>query len=86
MLPQVVKRDGSTEKFSIINIAKVVTAAGLNPDQAKAVSEKIATWAESQKVDSLTSLQIRDQVLKELLTLNENAADLYKWYEQSKDL
>ncbi len=86
MLPQVVKRDGAIEKFSIINISKVVQATGLTPEEARLVSEKIAIWAENQKVNSLTSLQIRDQVLKEIQEINANAADLFKWYEQSKEL
>ena len=85
MLPTVTKRDGVSEKFSIINIAKVVQAAGLTPEQAKTIAEKIASWAEGQNKSSLSSLEIRDQVLEELQKINSNAADLYKWYEQSKE-
>jgi transcriptional regulator NrdR family protein len=86
MLPQVVKRDGTIEKFSVINIARVVHAAGLTAEEAKEVSESIANWAEQQHVASITSLQIRDQVLEELKEKNQHAAELYKWYEQSKEL
>lgn len=86
MLPQVIKRDGSIEKFSVINIARVVQAAGLTPDQAKAFAEKMARWAKEQNAPSLTSLQIRDKVLEELRLVNQHAADLYEWYQQTKEL
>jgi len=86
MLPLVIKRDGTSEKFSVINIAKVVQAAGLTPEQAKHLAENISAWAEQQNVSSFTSLQIRDQVIRELEAVNTNAADLYKWYEQSKEV
>ncbi len=86
MLPQVIKRDGSIEKFSVINISRVVQAAGLTPDQAKEFAEKMAKWAKEQNVSSLTSLQIRDKVLEELRIVNQHAADLYEWYQQTKEL
>lgn len=86
MLPQVIKRDGTKEKFSLINIAKVVTAAGVSPEEARLLSERIEIWATQQAATELTSLQIRDKVLEELLSINKNAAELYKWYEQSKDI
>ena len=86
MLPNVIKRDGSIEKFSVINIAKVVTASGVDPEQAKKLSDTIATWAKEKNVETLTSLEIRDKVLEELQKINTNAAELYKWYEQSKEL
>ena len=85
MLPQVIKRDGSSEKFSIINVAKVVQATGLTPEQAKSIAEKIASWVESTNEPTLTSIKIRDKVIQELEKINTNAADLYKWYEQSKE-
>ncbi|MCX8008988.1 MAG: ATP cone domain-containing protein [Patescibacteria group bacterium] len=86
MLPNVIKRDGSVEKFSVINIARVAQAAGLTPEQAKNLAEKMAEWAKQQGVLSLTSLQIRDQILQELKIINQHAADLYTWYEQSKEM
>jgi len=83
---QVIKRDGSREKFSIINIAKVVTTAGLTPEQAKTLAQHIESWALATGKDEVTSLEIRDQVLMELKKVNANAADLYTWYQQSKEV
>lgn len=84
MLPQVVKRNGTKENFSVINIARVATASGLTPDQAKQVAETLEKWAASVNVPEITSLQVRDQMLQELPKYSENAAELYKWYEQTK--
>ena len=86
MLPKVIKRDGVEESFSLINLANVATASGLTPDQAKALAETIKTWAESLNVEKITSLQIRDQMLIEIRKISQPAADLYTWYEQSKEL
>jgi transcriptional regulator NrdR family protein len=85
MLPQVKKRDGTLEKFSVINLAKVGVAAGLSADQAKELVERIQYWAENLQTPEVTSLQIRDKFLEELPKINQQAADLYKWYEQSKE-
>jgi hypothetical protein len=85
MIPTVIKRDGIKEKLSVINIAKVATASGLTPDQAKGLSQVILSWAESLGKPEITSLEIRDKMVEELAKVNKNAADLYTWYEQSKE-
>ncbi len=85
MLPQVVKRNGEVEPFNPINLSKVGLAAGLTPEQAKQLVEKLTNWAKSLQVNQLTSIQIRDKFLEELPAINQDAADLYKWYEQSKE-
>lgn len=85
MLPQVKKRDGSVEKFSVINLSKVLIAAGVSADQTKQIVEEIKLWAENLGVQEITSLQIRDKVLVELPKINQNAASLYTWYEQTKE-
>lgn len=81
----VIKRDGTKEKFNVINIAKVATASGLTPDQAKQLSQTILSWTEGLGKDEINSLEIRDKMVEELTRINQNAADLYTWYEQSKD-
>ena len=85
MLPKVIKRDGVVEKFSIINIGKVAMASGLTPEQAKSLAESMSRWAESLNVEQITSVQIRDKMIEELGAMNQNAKDLYQWYEQSKE-
>lgn len=83
--PLVVKRDGTKEPFSIINIARVITTAGLSPTEAKMVSEHIAAWAMELNRAEVTSLEIRDRLIPELTAINKGAADLYAWYEQTKE-
>jgi transcriptional regulator NrdR family protein len=85
MLPQVKKRDGSVEKFSVINLSKVLIAAGVSADQTKQIVEQIKVWAEQLGVEEISSLEIRDKVLEVLPKVNQNAANLYTWYEQTKE-
>lgn len=85
MLPNIVKRDGSIEKFSLINLSKVALAAGLTPEQSKHIVEVITQWAQSLHKEQITSLEVRDKLVEELPKVNEHAAELYKWYEQSKE-
>lgn len=85
MVPMVIKRDGTKEKFNVINIAKVAMAAGLTPDQAKSLSEILLRWAQESGKPEITSIEIRDKILVELPKISQNAADLYTWYEQSKE-
>ena len=84
MYPLVIKRDGEKEPFSVINIARVITTAGLTPAEAKTVAEHIAKWASSLNRPEITSLEIRDYLIPVLAEVNKNAADLYSWYEQTK--
>jgi hypothetical protein len=86
MLPKVQKRDGSIEKFSYINISKVGMASGLTPEQSKVIAELIGNWAMNLHVEQITSLQIRDKMIEELPKINENAAEMYRWYEQTKEM
>ena len=81
---KVLKRDGSTEEFSPAKIIRVVQAAGLKPEQARDLSEKITQWIKGLKQNSVSSLKIRDKVLEELRKVNEYAAGLFEWYEKSK--
>lgn len=86
MLPQVIKRNGQLEKFSLINIAKVAVAAGLTAEQGKHIAESLSAWAESLNKPQITSLEVRDKMIDKLAEISEHAAELYKWYEQSKEL
>jgi transcriptional regulator NrdR family protein len=85
MLPVVIKRDGAKEQFSVINISKVAMASGLSPEQAKQIAEVLVDWAKSLQKEFITSLEIRDKMLEELKKINVEAAQLYEWYEQSKE-
>ena len=81
---KVLKRDGSTEEFSPAKIIRVVQAAGLKPEQAKNLSQKVNQWAKSLKQNPASSLKIRNKVLAELKKVNQHAANLFEWYEKTK--
>ena len=82
---QVQKRDGSLEEFIPEKIIRVLLAAGLEEDSALIVASNVADWATSQPSPTLTSLQIRDQVLIELDKVDPYIAGLFRWYQKSKD-
>lgn len=82
---KVLKRDESIEKFDIEKIRRVVMAAGLNKDQAEQLKKNIDTWLISQKKDIIPSKKIRDEVYKELKKIKSYSANLFLWYEKSKE-
>jgi len=81
----IIKRDQAKEPYSENNVFKVVKAAGLNESQAQNLSESITNWINSVSKTEISSLDVRDQVLERLKTINEDAANLYAWYESTKD-
>jgi transcriptional regulator NrdR family protein len=82
---QVKKRDGTLENFDETKIARVAHAAGLTQDEAAVVARHISAWASSRHKQALTSLQIRDKVLEELKGVDMYAANLFEWYQQTKE-
>jgi transcriptional regulator NrdR family protein len=79
---KVVKRDGSTEEFKLEKIARVVKAAGLDEQDSENLAQRVSRVVEGQEV---SSLEIRDHVLDELKNTNEYAANMYRWYQETKD-
>lgn len=79
------KRDGSMEEFQREKIERVVVAAGLSEEQAKALSQNVVGWVDGQKDREITTLNIRDRVLEELKRVNKSAADVFEWYEKTKE-
>jgi len=85
MVIQVIKRDGTTESFAAKKIVRVVKAAGLEPPAAVAWGGRVDSWVKSLGKDQVTSREIRDQVLTQLRQANPHAANLFEWYEKTKD-
>lgn len=82
---QVVKKDDSTQPYDQGKIARVVTAAGLKPEESEVLAQKVTAQIQmlgSEKVESST---IRNLVSAELLKTNQFAARAYDWYEKKKD-
>ena len=82
---EVIKRDGSLEDFEKGKIERVTAAAGLSQVQTKKLASDIEKWAKTSAKNQITTLQIRDQVLKGLNNLNQFAANAFVWYEKTKD-
>lgn len=81
----VIKRDGKEEPFDAEKVSKVVQAAGLRPVEASELSEKISQWIEGLDRKTLTSIEIRDKVFKELEKIDKYASGLFAWYQNLKD-
>jgi len=82
---QIIKRDGVKEEFNEAKVVKVVIAAGLKTEQAIELAKKITQWAIEQNNPNLTTLDIKNQVSKELHMIDDSAAELYDWYESTKE-
>lgn len=81
----VVKRDGRIESFSIDKVKRVLLASGLSPDATEEALLEIISWADSQETDTITSSQIRDKVISELNERDQYAANMFTWYQKSKE-
>lgn len=82
---EVLKKDGSIERFDEGKIARVAHAAGLPKTQAEEVAEKVAEDLKNLNLTRIPTMQIRARVIEELHKANERTAQAYLWYEQTKD-
>jgi transcriptional regulator NrdR family protein len=82
---QVIKRNGSKELFDPEKIDRVVVAAGLSPDKATTLVKNISDWVTNQKSGEISSLLLRDKVIEELEKSDEYAANMFAWYQKTKE-
>ncbi|OGD83283.1 hypothetical protein A2165_03795 [Candidatus Curtissbacteria bacterium RBG_13_40_7] len=82
---QIIKKDGSKENFDINKIVRVVTAAGLHPDQSQNLAQIVFEWFQKQGKSQISALEIRNKVIEELSKVDKFAVDAYTWYEKTKD-
>lgn len=83
--PIVIKRDGTEEAFEKNKIERVIKAAGLAPDKALVVANNVEKWTQENNLPKFTSLELRDEIYTQLQQIDENIANLYQWYEGTKD-
>jgi 2-phosphoglycerate kinase len=81
----IIKRDGSEEAFEKDKIQRVLIVAGLPSDQAYLLAEDVDTWIKSNGEPKVSSLVLRDKILELLQERNPEVANLYQWYEGTKD-
>lgn len=79
------KRDGSFEEFNPDKIMRVLQAAGLETSQAKLVADAITAFVNHNGENTISSRQIREKVIEELSRINRYVADLFAWYESTKE-
>lgn len=84
-MTQVIKRDGSEEPFEKHKLFRVVRAAGLQEKDAHQLTDIIADWIKAHHPHSVSSLLIRDKTLIEMRKIHLPAANLYEWYQQTKE-
>jgi len=78
------KKDGSIEPYLPDKLVRVAMAAGLNHEQALTLGTHIYDWVITQSQPIPTSA-IRDKMISELRSAYPPAANLYIWYESTKD-
>lgn len=81
----VIKKDGSREEFSEKKIEKVVIAAGLTEEKARALAQKVEAEVKEKAKQDVTTKDIRQAVASELKQADQYAFGLYTWYERTKD-
>ena len=81
----VIKRDGSKEPYQEEKLKKVVKTAGCVDGECNIVANKVTGWLEDSEKKEITSLEIRDAVIEEMKKTNENAANMFEWYQKTKD-
>lgn len=81
---QVVKKVGSSQPYDQNKIERVTVAAGLKPEEAKALAEKVTEQIKMLGSEQVESATIRGLVQTELSKTNQFAAQAYDWYEKGK--
>jgi len=82
---KVFKRNGSVEDFDPDKIARVVTAAGLKPQDGFSLALEVQKWVNSTNKDKISTLEIRGKVIAMLKKVDPNVANFFIWYEKGKD-
>ena len=81
----VIKRDNTKEPYDESKVWKVLVSAGLSLDRAKLLALEISEWIKKNADESVSSLVLRDKVLELLEKTDSDVADLYRWYQKTKE-
>ena len=79
------KRNGSKEPFDMDKIARVMKAAGLTDEQITMITDQMNQWVKNLQEKNISSLKIRDKILGILPKIDQTSADLYSWYQKTKE-
>lgn len=85
MEPQVLKRDGSLEPFTPAKVNRVLMAAGMDTQKANIITQAVSAWVKSSQFSQISSLQIRDRVVEELEKSDPRIANIFVWFEKTKE-
>lgn len=81
----VIKRDGHKEPFTNEKIVRVVKAAGLSDKKIAILTSQIDKWLSESKKTEVSSLEIRDHVIHELTKIDTYVANMFIWYQKTKE-
>lgn len=81
----IIKRDGQKERYSPEKISRVAKAAGLSNEKTHQLVKDINEWITSNDKKELTSIELRDHVVMELTKLDTYAANMFIWYQKTKE-
>ena len=79
------KRNRTLEDFDKNKIVRVLCAAGLNEKDGERVAENVAQHIQKLHDSVVASTTIRDLVQAQLNEINANVANLFRWYEKTKE-
>lgn len=84
-MPRIQKRNHSLEDFDKTKIIRVLHAAGLEDKDCQRVAENVARHIQKQHDKIVASTTIKDLVQAQLNEINSNVANLFRWYEKTKE-
>lgn len=83
---KVIKRDGRLEEFDANKIQRVCMAAGLSEEKAQSISNKVLASIDKYNEKSISSEDIAKLVIAELKEVDVYAADMFEWYQKTKEV
>ena len=80
----VVRSDGIVEPFDPKKIIDIAIASGIHRAQAHLLAEKVTHHVQSLGLSRISGHDVRMIIAEELKTVDQKAANLFDWYQQSK--
>lgn len=81
----IIKRNGKKEKYDPEKIRRVLTVANFPNEKMDILLDAVSDWVQAQNKSELSSLVLRDQIQRLLNKYHKPTADLYEWYQKTKE-
>lgn len=79
----IVKRDGSKEEWNVDKLIASMIKAGTNSENSQNVASQIKEEVEKSGKEQISSVSVRDMVIKKLSKVDSLSAQTYKDYKKS---